>query len=174
MIRQGLILVSGLLLALAAWADDDDYERGAMAPVVNPQYQSECSSCHMAYPPGLLPARSWQKLMDTLPKHFGDDASVPAATRQALSAYLTQNAADSSGNRRSQKILRSLAADETPLRISETPYMQRKHREIPARYIKGNEQVRSLANCAACHRAAERGDFSERGVQIPGLGRWED
>lgn len=171
--REVLLVAGGLLLALTAWADDDEGS-GAMALVTNQQYLSECSSCHMAYPPGLLPARSWQKLMDNLSNHFGDDASLAAATRQALGEYLVQNAADRTSDRRSQKIMRSIAANETPLRISETPYIQRKHREIPARYISGNEQVRSLANCAACHREAARGDFSERGVRIPGVGRWED
>ena len=40
-------------------------------------------ACHVAYPPGLLPAASWQRLMANLPRHFGTDASLDAATAQA-------------------------------------------------------------------------------------------
>lgn len=174
--KCGLIILGALLVVMTAWADDDDYryDRRTLAPVTNQQYLDECSSCHMAYPPGLLPARSWQKLMGGLSSHFGDDATLPAETQQALTEFLTANAADRSSNRRSSKLMASIAPNETPLRISETPYMQRKHREIPPRYIQGNDEVRSLANCSACHRDAARGDYSEHGVRIPGVGRWDD
>jgi len=49
-------------------------------------YQQECAACHLAYPPGLLPAASWQRPMGNLPKHFGTEASLDATTLQTLSA----------------------------------------------------------------------------------------
>ncbi len=165
--RMMMIAAMALSWALPAAAAD-------VAPVNNKQYQAECSACHMAYPPGLLPARSWQKLMGGLSNHFGDDASLSEQTRKALTDYLVLNAADKSDYRRSQKIMRTLSESDAPLRITEVPYIKRKHDEIPARYISGNAQVRSLSNCAACHTSAARGDFSEHGVHIPGVGAWDD
>jgi hypothetical protein len=43
-------------------------------------FRAECGSCHLAYPPGLLPAASWQRIMIRLEGHFGDDASLDPAT----------------------------------------------------------------------------------------------
>ena len=37
-------------------------------------YTQECASCHLAYPPALLPRTSWQKITGSLNKHFGVDA----------------------------------------------------------------------------------------------------
>ncbi len=145
-----------------------------VAPVTDPSYRNECGSCHMAYPPGLLPGRSWNRLMDGLADHFGDNAELDAATAAKVRAYLTANAADKSNYRRSLAMMRSLPAAATPLRISETPYFQRKHDEVPARLVSGNPKVRSFANCQACHVSAPKGIFNEHDVKIPGHGRWDD
>lgn len=130
----------------------------------NPLYQKECSGCHIAYPAKMLTRQSWIRIMDNLGDHFGDDATLSASTRQAIMAYLSKNSGGRGGK----------YADEAPLRITETRYFQREHREIPNRMVKGNPKVRSFANCAACHTGAEQGNFSEHGVRIPGVGRWED
>jgi len=50
----------------------------------------------------------------------------------------------------------------------------REHREIPDRLITGNPDVSSLSNCAACHRHADAGSFSEREILVPGYGHWDD
>jgi len=128
----------------------------------------------MAYPSQLLPARSWLKILSDLDHHFGDNASLDPATLTTLKAYLQANSADTAGSRRGRHILRSLAADETPLRISALPYIRRQHHEIPTRYITANPQVKSLSNCVACHAGAEQGRFNEHEVKIPGYGRWDD
>lgn len=171
MVAAGLWLASGVALA------DDDWgwsRRGPdVAPVKNELYKSECGSCHFAYQPGLLPARSWQKLMGSLENHFGENAELDAGIRRQLTDYLVANAAEKSDTRRSAKILRSLG-EESPLRITEVPYIRYKHNEIPMRLIRGNDQVRSLSNCAACHTRAETGSFAEREIVVPGAGRWED
>lgn len=174
------------LTAKFALSDDDYYgnsERkisslfkstSGVAPVQNKKYTAECSSCHMAYPAGLLPARSWKKMMLTLDNHFDENAELDAQTLSELTQYLVDNSADKSNYRRSQKIMRSLANEDVPLRIIETPYIRRKHDEIPQKMIKANPKVASLSNCLACHRNAEKGSFSEREINIPGYGRWED
>lgn len=137
-------------------------------------YKEECASCHMAYPAMLLPTRSWQKIMSSLDNHFGDNASLDAATLQTLSQYLQDNSADVSNSHRARKILKSLPGDDAPIRISTLPYIQHKHDEIPDRHIRSNPEVKSLANCAACHTGAEQGSFDDDNVRIPGYGRWDD
>jgi len=128
----------------------------------------------MAYPSQLLPARSWVKILNSLDHHFGDNASLDPDTLKTLKAYLQANSADTADSHRGRRILRSLDADETPLRISALPYIRRQHHEIPARYITANPQVKSLSNCVACHAGAEKGRFNEHEVKIPGYGRWDD
>lgn len=137
-------------------------------------YKEECASCHMAYPAWLLPQRSWRQVLGTLDNHFGDNAALEPATLKVVSEYLQANSADSSDVRRAKKILRSIPGDQTPTRISQLPYIKHKHDEIPARFISANPKVKSLANCIACHRGTEQGDFNDDNVNIPGFGRWDD
>ncbi len=172
-----LVLAATVSLASGAAMADDDYgtsRRGPdVAPVKHALYRDECGSCHFAYQPGLLPAQSWRKLMGSLEDHFGENAELDEATRQELLDLLVANAAENSETRRSAKILRSVGK-ESPMRITEVPYIRRKHDEIPARLIRGNPDVRSLSNCAACHTRADSGSFAEREIDIPGIGRWDD
>lgn len=139
-------------------------------PAADPgaKWKAECSSCHIAYPPGYLPERSWRKLMAGLDKHFGENAGLDAVTTREITDYLVGNSAEKSSDRRSSRFLGSLAAGATPLRITETPYFQRKHdsHEISPDVWK-RPKVGSRANCTACHVGAEKGDFSERSVKIP-------
>ncbi|TFW28158.1 cytochrome C [Massilia arenosa] len=143
-------LLSPLLLPLAGQARD-----GVRVPS-NPLYQQECAACHVAYPPGALPAASWRRLMQNLPNHFGTDASLdPAAVRQ-LSAWLDQYAAT---GRRAQQA----PPDD---RITRSAWFQRKHDEIAPRTWQ-LPKVKSPANCAACHTQAPQGVFDEHDVHIP-------
>jgi mono/diheme cytochrome c family protein len=188
-----VLLISGALLGAggsvfyagtAAGDDDDDRRTYAwndwrdarrmsrdFVPATHPDYQNECSVCHFAYPPGLLPARSWEKLMSGLEDHFGDNAELAPETQKGITEYLVANAAEHANSRRAAKFLRRIARDETPLRISETRYFVRKHDEVPERMVAGNPQVKSFANCAACHRSAEKGVFDDDDVRIPGFER---
>ena len=129
-------------------------------------WKAECSSCHMAYPPGLLPERSWRKMMAELDKHFGQNASLDAAATKAILDYLVENSAERSTHRRAARFLRAVPATATPLRITENAYFSREHDEVSPDVWK-LPKVGSPANCNACHADAERGGFSERNVRIP-------
>ena len=173
------IIVTATVLTIPVVFSDDDrreYKQKSIgvAAISSPLYKEECGSCHMAFPPGLLPARSWQKMMAGLEDHFGDNAEISAENHQAISEFLVNNSADDSSYRRSQKIANSINKEDAPIRITETPYFKHEHNEIPARLIKGNEQVKSLSNCNACHSKAEQGLFDEDSINIPGYGRWDD
>jgi len=145
-----------------------------VAPVSNILYKNDCSACHMAYQPGLLPARSWQKIMNNLADHFGENAELDDTDRKAIMDYAMQNAADTSSFKRSKSIMKSLSSNDTPLRISETKYIKRKHRELSNKHVKDNPKVKSLSRCEACHTKADTGSYSEREINIPGFGRWDD
>mgnify|MGYP002713009309 CR=1 FL=1 len=149
-------------------------ETPGVAPVENPQYLEECGSCHFPYQPGLLPARSWTKLMAGLENHFEENAELPAEDVKSLTGYLVKNAADHANYKRSKKIMNSLRPDEAPLRVSETPYFIEKHRELSRGMVQDNPKVVSISRCGACHTKAETGSFSESEIQIPGFGAWED
>ena len=149
-----------VLSTLAVQADDDEHGRGAARTPLLPAYQTECSACHVAFPPGLLPAASWQRLMAHLPRHFGTDASLDAATAKPIDAWLQAHAADSTGSRR------AAIAPPPEDRITRSAWFVREHREVaPAAWTRAS--VKSPSNCAACHTRADQGDFSERHIRIP-------
>ena len=157
--------------SLQSWSDTYPWQKSkrGVEPVNNELYQEECGACHFAYQPGLLPERSWRKMMsqEALVDHFGEDVSFEdEAVLNKLTTYLIEGASDKTSYSRSKKILRSIRPNQTPLRISKTPYIVRKHREI-SDYLIEQKTVGSLANCSACHNGAERGDFDDDSVTIP-------
>ncbi|MDH5436458.1 MAG: diheme cytochrome c [Gammaproteobacteria bacterium] len=145
-----------------------------VAAVTNEKYATECGACHFAYQPGLLPARSWKKIMSNLSDHYGENAELAKEDNRSLTAYLVENAADDSKYKRSKKIMASINSNETPLRITKTPYIVEKHNELTPQMVVSNQKVGSLSNCAACHTKAKEGSFQEEEILIPGFGRWED
>jgi mono/diheme cytochrome c family protein len=154
--RQTFICLAALaLFAAAAGARADESENTGRVPLL-PLYRQECAACHVAYPPALLPAASWQRLMNNLPRHFGTDASLDAATIGKLSAWLAANAGASRRGR-----------EEPPQdRITRAAWFVREHRKVtPATWKL--PQVKSAANCAACHTQADQGVFNEHDVRIP-------
>lgn len=154
--RFGLLaaLTAGLASAGTAVADDHHYYVAD-----NPTWKAECASCHIAYPPQLLPAESWRKVMAGLDKHFGTDASLDPKSAATIGAFLEQNA----GGKRSRKYS---SPAEPVLRISETRWFVHEHDDVPASVWK-SPKVKSAANCTACHADADKGDFNEHRVRIP-------
>jgi nitrate/TMAO reductase-like tetraheme cytochrome c subunit len=126
----------------------------AVAP--NARHQQECSSCHVAYPPGLLPAASWARIMGHLNKHFGTDASLDAASATEISTWLEAHAGKE-----------GRAAQEPPQdRISKSGWFVRQHDEVSASTWK-RASIGSPSNCSACHAEAAKGNFNEHQVRIP-------
>jgi cytochrome c553 len=147
------------LIALAAFATSASttsaFADGPRARLpVNATYVDECGSCHVAYPPGLLPADSWRRLMGDLPNHYGTDASLDANVRQSLAAWLEANA--------SGKRLEAPPQD----RITKSRWFVREHDEVPADAWR-RASIKTAANCSACHQGAAQGDYDEHGVRIP-------
>ena len=168
--KRNTALTFGLLLAISlpgiSPADDEANEEkeggSQLRQVANANWKAECASCHMLYHPGFLPARSWRKMMGSLDKHFGENASLAPASQQDVTNFLVKYSADQSG----AKYAKSIPAGSTPLRITETAWFKREHREVDAGVWK-RAKIGSPSNCMACHKGAEQGDFSGDEVAIP-------
>lgn len=148
----GALLTGALLSSVAltgAIADEHVYTAN------DPVWKEECGSCHIAYPPRLLPASSWRELMSGLNRHFGTDASVDPQTAKHVAAFLERNAGR-------DHVLRG----SPTLRITETRWFVHEHNEVPDRVWR-NPKVKSAANCTACHVRGDKGNFDEHGIRIP-------
>jgi len=131
------------------------------------EFYNECGSCHMVYPPNLLPKKSWKVMMSDLENHFGDDASIDKATNISILAFLEQNSAEHSTSQASLGILKSLKqSNETIISISKTPYWKAKHKDIDDKIFK-SKKVISKANCKACHKDIEYGLIENDLINIP-------
>lgn len=149
-------LVSGIAMAVFSLAVNADSIGTRVVPL--PKYQQECAACHMAYPPGMLPAGSWQRLMGSLDKHFGTDASLDEASVRELGGWLRANAGT----------YKRVSEEPPQGRITKSAWFLRKHREgeVPPDVWK-RASVGSASNCAACHANAAKGNFNEHEVRIP-------
>lgn len=132
----------------------------------NKIWREECGSCHLAYHPTLLPARSWTRMMAEQDQHFGETLALDAAATQEILAFLQAHAAETRPTKAAYMIDRSVPAAEAPQRITETRYWKRVHRDIPAD-LWLNPKVSSKADCAACHLDAERGTFAPGAMRLP-------
>ena len=146
--------VSLTACGIAASAFAGGLQRASRVPPL-PLYQQECGACHVAYPPTLLPANSWRRVMAALPKHFGVDASLDGVSHAQIAAWLAANVGVSRRGR-----------EEPPQdRITRAAWFVHEHGEIATSTWK-SPQVKSAANCAACHTQANQGAFDERDVRI--------
>lgn len=121
-----------------------------------PLYTQECAACHLAYPPGLLPASAWCRVMTGLERHYGSDASLDPAAVQQIAAWLQANA----GTRK--RVSEAPPED----RITRSAWFARKHRELDDTVWR-HASVKSAANCAACHTRAEQGRFDDGTLRFP-------
>jgi hypothetical protein len=157
MIKKTIVAVTALWV-LAPGFEPAFADSGAAHVPLLPRYEQECAACHIAYPPGMLPAASWQRLMQGLDRHFGTDASLDAASVREIGAWLSQHAG-------TYKRVR----EEPPQdRITRSAWFERKHRasEVPPDLWR-HPAVRSASNCAACHSRAAEGRFSEHEIRLP-------
>ena len=137
------------VVAHSAFADGKKYTAS------DPVWKEECGSCHIAYPPRLLPGSAWRELMASLDRHFGTDASIDLKTAKHIAGFLENNAGRERVSRQSSS-----------LRITDTRWFLHEHDEVPTR-VWNNPRVKTAANCQACHVNASSGDFDEHSVRLP-------
>ena len=151
-VRRSTALLALACALPAAWADSREMPASAMLPV----YKQECAACHMAYPPGMLPASSWSRMMTRLDQHYGTDASLDAAMVRQIGTWLEAHAG-------TYKRVREAPHQD---RITQSAWFERKHRDVEPAVWK-RAAVGSPANCMACHTRADQGDFDDDRVRIP-------
>ncbi len=151
-ILVAVLLLTGGLMSIAYFAEDKDKS----VPVANVLWQTECGSCHVAFPPHLLPAESWRAVMSGLKKHFGTDANLDPAVSRKIYIFLQEYAG-----------AKKYEASPNPLlRITETQWFQQVHSVVSERTWK-RPKIRSAANCVACHIQAESGNYNGHDIIIP-------
>lgn len=167
-----IILTICILLTLFfhdAFADHDKdrkkHKNKYITPADNQTYEQECGACHFAYQPGLLPSGSWEKILNSLPSHFGEEVSLDAISQKIIGEFLRVNAAENSSAKRSKKIMKSLGG-QAPLRITETPYIKKKHHDIDTNIFR-RKSIGSFSNCIVCHTRADQGNYDDDNVKIP-------
>lgn len=133
-----------------------------------PSFQAECASCHVAFPPQLMVADDWRRVMRSLDKHYGDNASLDEKTRQILEDFHVRHA----GMASKVGAGRTARAGEPP-RLTQTDWFQREHRKVSAADWKA-AKVKTPANCAACHTKATEGSYREREIVMPDGRPWKD
>jgi hypothetical protein len=176
------ILLTTSVIVLDAFADHDEHrekrqhqkgdheqnehqEKRGIKIVNHTAYKENCGACHFAYPPELLPSGSWSKILAALPDHFGESVEIDPEAGKTIGEYLKADAAEGSSAATAVKIMKSIG-NQTPQRITEIPFIQKKHREISQNVIK-RESIGSLSKCSACHTTAEKGIYADDYVKIP-------
>ncbi len=134
---------------------------------VNKTYVNECGDCHQAYHPSLLPASSWNKMMEGLEDHFGEDASLDDSDAKEIVAYLNSYASEKWDSEAANNLRRVSIAD--PLRITAAPYGRRRHEKI-SKDVFAQKAVGTKGNCIACHKDASSGHFDDANIDIPAPG----
>ncbi len=173
--RAGSVAIAMLvaLTAAAAW-----YFRGYFqqtpghpnlpfnGPVLaeDPAWQRECGSCHEAYHPSLLPARSWTATFAQQHEHFGEDLALDDSVVSSLSAFATEHSAEHAATPAAWKFDSRTPRDLTPLRITDTPYWKRRHRSLGDAQWKQTKKI----DCGGCHFDAELGTFEPGAIAIGG------
>ena len=128
-----------VVLPLAVAARDDAWQPRED----NAAWRAECSGCHIAFPPALLPADDWLDIMSRLDKHYGVDATLEPKLQREIAAYLERNGARS----------RMFGSREEIPRITTADWFAGKHQGAIRLWRKG--KVKSLVDCAACHKGPD-------------------
>ena len=101
-----------------------------------------------------------------LENHFGDDASIDTNKNISIMAYLKANSAENSTHEAAFKILKSLKENDSTIAITQTPYWKSRHKHIDNEIFLSQE-VKSKANCSACHQDIEYGLIENTLIKIP-------
>ena len=125
--------------------------------------RSECGDCHMVFPPNRLTIKGWKKIMSTLSDHFGEDASIDAASVKRIEKYMTSKAMDAKDTVPARMRIKQWKKKGIidPIRITETPGWQRHHKTKKYRLMSKDVKYERGANCIICHKDAERGMYEE-------------
>jgi hypothetical protein len=151
-IKQTAIGLATLLMGLA------HAQVSVPIPAFTP-YNQQCNVCHFAYPPGMLPAASWKKLMDAMPQHFTGQVMMNIDTQEEIATWLQANAGT----------FALVAEEPSQHRITQSVWWTKIHMnnpKLPAAVWK-KSSVAKGSSCVTCHQTAAKGAFSAKTAQVP-------
>ncbi|MDV7340922.1 diheme cytochrome c [Terasakiella sp. A23] len=148
-----------LAAAFALSTSTASFADARYSPIEDKTVNSECGACHLAFPPQMLPQRSWQKMMSNLKDHFNEDASVNEENQLYITRFLMNGAADT--GLWNSRFMRGVKDHMTPQRITELPYWQHEHRGEVPETAWNDPKVKSKSNCMACHPRADQGKYDD-------------
>lgn len=122
---------------------------------------TECSDCHMAFPPETLPKATWEKIIGNLGDHFGEDASLDDAAVAIILSYHVKHASDVSSVRAAKKWRTS----NKVTRIIDAPRFIKKHKQCPDAVWK-HAAILSKSNCIACHKTMQTNGSTRANVDF--------
>jgi mono/diheme cytochrome c family protein len=107
-------------------------------------YLANCSSCHIALSPAVLPTSSWQKLLEELNQHYGKQLPpIVSFDLIAIWEYL-------------KAYSRPLIANEkTPYRVSASRYFKALHPRVEL------PRPTTMNSCITCHPGATKYNFRQ-------------
>ncbi len=129
-------------------------------------FQNECGSCHVAFLPSFLTAAEWQRIMGQLANHYGDNATLDEQNRQTIEQFLVRQAGRFAVGQNS-------GTEQSLPRLTTANWFKRKHHEVSSADW-NHANVKSPANCGACHTRANEGSYREREIIMPDGRTWED
>ena len=149
-----------LVLGLTTWCASVSYAQRTVPVPALTAYQQECTVCHFAYPPGLLPAAAWKNITDGLPQHFATSVLLNSDTQSAIADWLQTQAVNPDW------VGAQMPPDNRITRADWWLKIHKPSKKLPAKVWK-NLYVKSPSNCAACHRGAPSGEYNAKTVLIP-------
>ena len=140
------------------------FSRAADAPALasDPAWERECGSCHLAYSPSLLPARSWTAMFAAQHEHFGEDLALDDEVVATLSKFATRDSAEQHLTAVAWQIDSRTPAATAPLRITETPYWKHRHEDLS----QVDWQKTKKIDCGGCHLDAAAGTFEPGAIRV--------
>ena len=159
--KRSTVLAAGIAALACGFILDASGQRLGrdVGPNNHALYEKQCGGCHFPHQPGWLPERSWRALMGSLAGHFGKSVSVAPVEHSEILGYLVGGAADRHASVRAVKVSASIDPSETPRSISQVPYVAGIHGGFLDPAFRPRPQVKTLADCSACHGRASAGDF---------------
>jgi mono/diheme cytochrome c family protein len=148
-----------LMVISLLWVTFSHAQRVVPVPALT-AYQQECSVCHFAYPPGLLPPNSWKNITEALPKHFTANVLLNSDTQSVIASWLQTNAINP------EWVGTQMPPDNRITRADWWKQIHKPSKKLTAKVWK-SPYVKSPANCTACHRGAPNGEYNAKTVVIP-------
>jgi cytochrome b len=127
-------------------------------------WSKECSSCHLAYSPALLPVRSWDRILAEQEHHFGEDLGLSPKTIEQLASAARQTAPTWA----TYMLVSSAARLDAPaIRVSDLPAWKHLHRNVePFLFSSKTASSSGAHDCERCHDDALSAAFHPRLIHI--------